>query len=664
MSFNRHRGTTLVEVLVVIVVFLVGILAVVQIFPRGFQVLTLMRKGASANALARNESERLEASPGELPELIVPVGPGTDAEDLFVTSGDLGPYGDSLSAAGILSRNGVQLGHWALFTGANRYRGIVGETRRIPAPRRVGEDMALYGGLLYPNFGPIDSAYPLIVSGNDLSRNPRPPSTLEQRTDITDGSGLGLTYWSSYDTLGDGDFFLDNSDQANPAVYVPTGPSARLYRFTLSVVVSRNGRPVRRTYRNLPLVNGVPTPLTIPLTAPLVGSEQLGYPLVRIPLLSIMSNAVAAGDTLQSLYPESVRVKRGYRPVSGAFSQSDPYEYKMLSAGRGTLLFNPAGYSQTVDSSNGRQPLQATLDYTVADWRVLHEDFRLIATDNGQVKLAIGTIKGSTTEADGLEPTGLRLLEPINAGLETQIQLPGASYIQINDLETGGIVCERDPGNQAPLVNVNKSLGLIEFLDADGVANNGRQIKVLLNDGQLHNYNLQGRALRIYYMTRDEFAVQVLKPAATYSQTVGKPAAAEYYVGGSASGLGGVATRLYFPRADAGQKVTIGVLSYLDASNAPRQIIGQNFTISFRQNEENPSIDIQDVDPNATRFDPNTISARDVRGASLTVRTLWNPDFFNLGPDPVANLRKLDQWNRGTRKSTLQAYVSRGEANH
>jgi len=55
MRRNRHSfGTTLVEVLVVMVVFLVGILAVVQIFPKGYQLLLLTRGKSVGQALARN----------------------------------------------------------------------------------------------------------------------------------------------------------------------------------------------------------------------------------------------------------------------------------------------------------------------------------------------------------------------------------------------------------------------------------------------------------------------------------------------------------------------------------------------------------------------------------------------------------------------------------
>ena len=76
MSRARHNaGTTLIEVLVVIVIFLVGILAVVQIFPKGFQILLFSRNASVATALSRDEIERLKSRPDQLPDGIVALYP-------------------------------------------------------------------------------------------------------------------------------------------------------------------------------------------------------------------------------------------------------------------------------------------------------------------------------------------------------------------------------------------------------------------------------------------------------------------------------------------------------------------------------------------------------------------------------------------------------------
>lgn len=68
---RQTAGSTLIEVLVVIVIFLVGILAVVQIFPKGLNILVLARTNSVANALSRDQVEYLKAHVDQLPEDIV-----------------------------------------------------------------------------------------------------------------------------------------------------------------------------------------------------------------------------------------------------------------------------------------------------------------------------------------------------------------------------------------------------------------------------------------------------------------------------------------------------------------------------------------------------------------------------------------------------------------
>ena len=46
-----------------IVIFLIGILAVVQVFPRGFRLLLVSRNNSAATAIGRDEVERIKANP-------------------------------------------------------------------------------------------------------------------------------------------------------------------------------------------------------------------------------------------------------------------------------------------------------------------------------------------------------------------------------------------------------------------------------------------------------------------------------------------------------------------------------------------------------------------------------------------------------------------------
>src|SRR5690349_16953781 len=105
---RRTTGTSLIEILVVIVVFLVGILAIVQIFPGGFRLLGLTRNQAMAVQLSRSEIERLKGRTDQLPEMVLPVLRLYTATDVIITAdqnrrpNDLGPYGATMDSTGTL----------------------------------------------------------------------------------------------------------------------------------------------------------------------------------------------------------------------------------------------------------------------------------------------------------------------------------------------------------------------------------------------------------------------------------------------------------------------------------------------------------------------------------------------------------------------------------
>jgi hypothetical protein len=218
-------------------------------------------------------------------------------------------------------------------------------------------------------------------------------------------------------------------------------------------------------------------------------------------------------------------------------------------------------------------------------------------------------------------------------------------------------------------ISVNKSNGLITVRDLDD-STPGTQANLMLPDGQIQtNVTIDNRAVRALYMARNEFAVQVLKAPSLYNITYGRPGVGQYYIGGS--GAFGEPTRIYFPKADAGRKVTIGVINYRRSGDAsPRQILDQDFVIRYPVGS-NPSglpcIDVADVDSQATTLDA-TADARSfgyavsgVKGASVAVRTVWNPQFFRLGEDTAQNMTKVNQWGRGWRRSTNETYLEQGD---
>jgi hypothetical protein len=76
-----------------------------------------------------------------------------------------------------------------------------------------------------------------------------------------------------------------------------------------------------------------------------------------------------------------------------------------------------------------------------------------------------------------------------------------------------------------------------------------------------------------------------------------------------------------------------------------------------------PYIDITDIDPAAETIDfSQGFGARNIEGASIAVRALWNPATFVLVSDPATNIRRLEEWQRNWRRSTVETYLTRGDA--
>ncbi|AIE85770.1 hypothetical protein [Fimbriimonas ginsengisoli] len=647
---RRTAGTTLIEVLVVIVIFLVGILAVIQIFPKGFQILVLGRNNSIASALARDEIERLKTRSDELPEAIVPTvtdANGNTVVDPSRSPDDLGPYGDAISATGILSWNGKPLGDWTRFNGANIFRHIIGEGRQIPAPRTVGS--TLYGSMVLLNFGPVDfNANTFAAYGNDMTARMGVPLDTDRK--------------------GEDEFFIQNQESPAVTIRVPSGPkllpggitnqSTRVYYVSFSAYMSDG---TKRDFVDLSF--------SVPQSDPLPNGEQ---PMYGQPLAGLIPSG-----TLASLDLGTLRVRRGFEPipVNGNWQAYEPYSYKLLNPGLGVLLFSPNAFGQFVSGPGGREPLRARISYDVYDWRILREEFRFPVGQQAQHQLAVGSIKvGGLSGFDGRNQQPIPVVEGTGSQTEVANALQSGFFVLV-DMDTGGVYMEKDKDALANTtdvyISVNKSNGLVTVRDLDP-STPGTQANLLLPDGQiLPNVTIDNRAVRALYMARNEFAVQVLKAASTYSVSYGVPGFRQYYVGGSVPAVGGQPTRIYFPRSDAGRKVSVSVINYRRSGDtSPRQILDQDFVIKFPTSADPmnlPCIDLKEVDLAATTLDANIdarslgYAVRDVKGSSVAVRTLWNPDFFRLGLDVAANMTKVNQWGRGWRRSTNESYLEQGD---
>ena len=723
-GLTRRAGTTLVEILVVIVIFLIGILAVVQVFPRGFKLLITTRNNSVATALGRDAMERLKSSPEQIPDEIVPVrySGGQAVVDTTINPLDLGPLGDSLSATAVLTGGGANGRNWQLASGPNVARRIIGEGQRLPAPRYIGDLGASaankaenYGSLMVLGHGPIDpnirtlsngaQSQPYIVAyANDLTRTlgaPRETRAALVPGEVADASvGLATTDADgnvTAFTVPDGrvvtpvsvapfEFFVVNSGGSDASILVPANHQVpRTYRVRMSAYVGNSGTYKRYDY------------LSLSVTVPII--PETGVSLVRVPLAPLIAstNEVKSGGILASIEAETVQVAPQYVNVdarSGSlkgvwtsnaringgsdYTPIDPFEFKVRDANLGVLLFSPAGRDGAVTRPGGvSEPLLARVDYDVRDWHVIGEDFRVV-DDNGAFSLSIQSLKvGGNTGPDGLPNGGMFLASnswdpspsprdnvvvmDLTTGYEVQRALDSA-----NPYDAGGRANADATGAGAAAnnvyVSVDKSKGTVVLLDADP-RTPALDVRLIPPSGAPITVPAANRTFRVLYRAREEWAVQILKGASHYSVVSALQLAPDQAFVGDTTG-GTLRTRLYFPVSEAGHKITVDRIAYVAPDGSTGLLEGQDFILQAPRTNE-PSYAYADiarvVNTAAFSYDYGT-PVRGIKGGSVTVRVLWNPEAFNLGADGGTNLRRLDQWGRGWRKSLTETYLRAEEA--
>jgi type II secretory pathway pseudopilin PulG len=651
---RRQNGTSLVEILVVIVIFLIGILAVVQVFPRGFRILLTSRNNSVATALGRAEVERLKERPDLLPDQVLAVQyvGGTPVVNPTIDPLAFDPRGDTIDASGRLSSGGVTSAtDWKLASGPNVARRIIGEGQRVPAPRKVGSD---WGGLMVLEHGPIDPKGPMVIYGNDLSRSvgaPRestqssPPSGFAVGVPLPGGGQndvSGVTLVTTPIATAPFEFFAADPSTTEAAILLPASSYKRTYRVRMSAYVGASGSYSRIDYVSLSVA--------VPPLAP------NGPSLVRIrldDLLAATPGALPPGSNLLSTDVDTIQVAPQYLPPATTGWSGDPFQVKVLGKDLGVLIFSPYAREGVVSRPGGvSEPLLARVDYDVLDWRILREEFRVVSDDT-TFPLALQSIKvGTQAGPDGL-PNGTI------SSLETPVR-NATDNVVVVDLTTGSLV---DESNDR--VIVDKSRGFVTLKDAD-TSTPGIQVNLILPTGGTQFADVYNRTFRVLYRARNEWAVQLIKPTSNYAYTATLPPAdkfyGQYFVGDGSSGL---KWRIYFPRADINRKVTIDRLSYISLDGSVKTVEGQDFIIHGpRPNDTSnlPYIDIRtDLDGNAQRFVTPTDNAGDavsgVKGASVSVRVLWNPDSFSLTNDGIENMKRVDVWARGWRKSMTETYL-------
>ncbi|MCH7904682.1 MAG: hypothetical protein IH944_08985 [Armatimonadetes bacterium] len=693
---SRRHGSTLIETLTVIVVFLVGILAMIQIFPPGLTALRHTGGVQAAAAIGRAEVQRMQAKPGQLPEYIAPVTYVTTNAGSFIILDPNRPFSELMAdkdpdpAPGFLDQNGDiflnggvdNIGSWEKISGSNRFSRVFGESHPVTSPRQVGS--SLYGSIIDMMFAPfyffptpngVGEPGVLQAYGNRFSR--RTGNRLRGIPSTFRTPSSTRFYFVPASLTDSGDPF-PGFDQ----IWV-SGLSVIDLRFQLSFFYDSGGN----TDEYSTIITVLLDPAALPPFAGMAGN----YIVISVPELigqvDIYGRNLYAPGNYLGVDANSLRVQRLFSeiPVANAFNPSNPYEYKVVSSNLGSILVNPRAFQFKVRNERGQlKPLQVNLDYTVFDWRILRDEFRAPRGAPYSLKLLRPSIKSLTSPGpDGRQHTGIGLAVPVLDPSGASVTVRDDDFVVV-DLTTGAVVLgnHTSTGANESGYYVDKTNGFITFRDVDGIVDpsTGNGLSAYMsfptNDplfpwsAPVFVADIGGRALRALYLARGEWAVQPYKAASEYRIT-GLLASnglqiAECYIGASRLDAGNVPIgdpdRLYFPLADRGHKVLVGEIWY-NQGFGPRVFRDQEFQIDGIQNVGGTQLAYADLSaraPGAVFDYSRGYAVRRVRGASMTVRVLWNPASFVLGTDPEANFRRLEVWMRSWRRMKTDSFAVGG----
>ena len=354
---RRNSGLSLIEVLIAMAIFVIGILAVLRIFPKSLGIITTNRDRAEAVRLAQARLEELRADEERLPDAILPAGLPTQ------TNPALGDFGFLRLGAGVDANRPYD---FTAIAGANgwtdvndpqalyRYlaasRLVVGERALVPRGTANGVEPT------YTLMGPIDTAAGNLV---EVFREFKDVDATDLRVTNT------ATGYQDRPVFAFMDGGIDSFTHQPAADRLLFELDARPRQLIVRYAYNDQGRPV-----------WVQAPAGTTLLAATAGTPQSLYQEI------VLTNA--------NVIPGSVSVRQPLAHGGGSrFSFDDS------AAGLGYVRVNTALAGE-----------QVSLEYVARDWRLLHETVSLTLDAGGNVlQPAGGVVSGGmlqlrTTDLD------------------------------------------------------------------------------------------------------------------------------------------------------------------------------------------------------------------------------------------------------------------------
>jgi prepilin-type N-terminal cleavage/methylation domain-containing protein len=628
---NRTRtasssGFTLIEIMVVLVLLVIGIFAVIRLFPPGFLTIARTAEVTAANALVENQ---LNAQKNELAvaESIISINPGTGAPDPTIMPDDLRDFAPGDPGIGV----GVDP-----YFASNINRGfthIVGETFRIPVPNaNVGKGNGAIHAL---QFGPVVNFF-----FTDPSNNPADNIIVKgaplQRTEQS--SVPSFSQPSAVPILRSEAQYAIDYDNRKIAFYPRVGIGKRVYVLGYSYYYIDGSGNV-----------AVKTPNPGLITVPDVAVAMKDIPLWQKIFADVQdpNGAVKPADFVDRLGLErrDEDVSRKFTlktplqvatmptgamlmPANNPSWSNDPYEYAWYTmqtsttSNPGVLIFNPIGHNQVSQTSIGNEPLIARVDYTTFDNHIIRDDRSVPSQAPYSIRLSLpfvvqnGDVLDITAAYNNFDPK----LNPFTGLFRDNMK--ATQDIMIFNMSTGDEVGEMSGGVAAAKDPADPSRSLVGFtLDAKtGV--------IVLNQADVNNLRLQSSTLRFFYRTQKDWGMQVQKASAHYLEA---PTATtdyrHYYIGNTVPGTG-IPTRIYFAPCDAGKTVVLGEC-FIQVNGSPNPLRLSNEAYQITEDREPtlglPYVDVKTQHPDAVGFSYTTTgrAVSNVQGGSLKSRAAW-----------------------------------------
>ena len=631
-----RTGFSLIEIMVVLVVLLIGILAIVRLFPPGFLSIARTAEGTAADAINRAVMERAKSAENT-PEAIVAVDPAgnltSNVLPSFIT--DYAPGDPVLSGAD----------PW-YFSNINAFRYVMGESFRVPvASGTTGNG---YGGIYGLEHGPVENTFSgttdsLQVYGAALQRTIQSSvPTIANPTAIPNLRNEA-EYAIDYDNLKIA-FFPRLRDSSRPVASRQFTISYDYYTqsgSTVAAVFKQNGTDTVVTVPDVDLINGVmPPPVWQPLFKTTFASDPNdanGMALPTAPAIYLPGFPPAANTTYAyGVLRESEDVSRKFRLALPnntvedggipTWSANDPYEYAWFSkqspgnnVNPGVLIFNPSGHNQPQVTANGTKPLVARVDYRAFDNHVLKDDRSVPAQAPYSIPLSVPFLRLGGDVLDNSFP-----INNFSSALGTYNGIYRDPSNRTPDIIVYNMTTGKEVGDWTQQ-NSPQGTGVLTTDSTGPTAVDARTGVVTLNKSVVEAQGLQSASLRIFYRTTKDWGVQVQQAAAHYREAA-NPASVDfrhYYIG---DGVTGAATRIYFAKCDAGKSVMIGEF-YTTTNTQPYHNMQFQITSDPSQFDATLGLPYIDIAPSTggTGFSSAQTGRRENNpiGISLKSRTAW-----------------------------------------